>query len=468
MADLIIWTTFHFKIGPTRTIGAYQIASWLRNYGYSVKVIDFCHAMTTDQLVQITEKHISKNTLAIGVSSTFWNSANDSVERICIDGYIEPDWVINARTILDKKYNIKWLLGGDKAERNPLRFKWIKFLGNAEDTLLKWMNENSNNKVKAKPFDVRFINNIFVDEDYIQPDETLPIELGRGCMFKCKFCSYPLMGKKPGTYLRDSNLIREEFIRNYNEFGTTNYFFLDDTVNENDIKIKNLADISQSLPFKLNWTGYNRLDMIATKPESAQWLKDSGLKSAYFGIESFNPDASTLIGKGWNGRHGKNFLLHLKELWKSDISWTLSLIVGLIGESKEQLYETAQWCIENDMYHWMFFPLYIDRSPDKVWKSEFDMNHTKYGYHFIENDKSYIWNSEMWNSISAYKVTNELNEAGKKYQKIASWTLLGLSSLGYSIDELMKTKIIDLPLSDIKNKTNLFIQNYVNYQLYIA
>lgn len=468
MANLIIWTTFHFQLAPTRTVGAYQLASWLRCHGYTVKVIDFCHTMTTAELVEITEKHIGKDTLAIGVSSTFWKSAKDSIERINDSGYLEPEWVLSAREQLESRHKVKWLLGGDKAELGGTKFNWVTFLGNAENSLLKWMDENSSRYLIRNSFDVKTINNIFTHEDFIQPTETLPIELGRGCMFKCKFCSYPLMGKSPGTYVRDMPLIKEEFIRNYNEYGTTNYFFLDDTVNENHLKIQNLADIVQSLPFKLSWTGYNRLDMISSKPETIKWLKDSGLASAYFGIESFHPDASSLIGKGWNGKHGKDFLLKLKENWGNDINWTLSMIVGINGENKAHLEEVTQWCIDNDMYHWMFFALHIDSSSNKVWKSEFDKNCQEYGYRFEKPEKPYHWTSDTWNLSTAYDTANMLTETSKPYQKVASWMLLGLASLGYSIDEMKNTLIMDLPINDIKNKTNQFIRRYINYQLYDA
>ena len=466
MANLILWTTFHFQLAPTRTVGAYQLASWLRYHGYTVKVIDFCHTMTTAELVEITKKHISKETLAIGVSSTFWKSAKDNIERINFNGYLEPEWVLAAREQIESTHKIKWLLGGDKAELSGAKFNWVTFLGNSENALLKWMDENSSRYLIRKPFDVQHINNIFEPGDFIQPQETLPIELGRGCMFKCKFCSYPLMGKRPGTYVRNMSLIKEEFIRNYNEYGTKNYFFLDDTVNENHEKIQNLADIAQSLPFELSWTGYNRLDMIASKPETINWLKDSGLASSYFGIESFHPDASSLIGKGWNGKHGKDFLLKLKNEWGDDINWTLSMIVGLNGESKEHLEEVTQWCIDNDMYHWMYFALHIDSSTNKVWKSEFDKNCHEYGYRFENPNKPYNWTSDNWNLSTAYNTANELNAMSKPYQKVASWMLLGLSTLGYSAKQIKHTLISDLPMDDIKLKSNQFIKNYINHQLY--
>lgn len=62
MAHLIIWNSlktdeFHhtYQI-PTRALGAHVLASWLANFGYKVKVIDFCNLLTPDELFKITEK----------------------------------------------------------------------------------------------------------------------------------------------------------------------------------------------------------------------------------------------------------------------------------------------------------------------------------------------------------------------------------------------------------------------------
>ena len=71
MANLILLTCVNFLKAPARGVAAYQLASWLRHHGYTVKVVDFSHLIETNDLVNIVEKHIGPETLAIGVSSTF-------------------------------------------------------------------------------------------------------------------------------------------------------------------------------------------------------------------------------------------------------------------------------------------------------------------------------------------------------------------------------------------------------------
>lgn len=331
MANVIFWNCLNSPFFPVRPIGAHQLASWIRQHGYTAKVIDFCHIMSTDDLVAITQKNMDSDTIAIGVSSTFWHDDASASWHPK-----EPTWVTDARLKLADA-NVKWLIGGAAASSPKLTLDWIKFNGFAEDSLMKWLDSQSAKLRFRKFFDITTATQTFDKDDFIQPSDVLPMELGRGCQFKCKFCSYPLVGKKKGTYIRGYDTIREEFIKNYAEYGTTNYYFLDDTVNESEEKVQALADMVQALPFELSWVGYNRLDLIWSKPETIRWLKDSGLRSAFFGIESFHPKASMVVGKGWNGKQGKEFLLRLKDEWKGDITWFLSLIVGLPGESKEDI-----------------------------------------------------------------------------------------------------------------------------------
>ena len=69
MANLIIWNCLNEDINASRPLGAHQLSGWLRSHGYTVKVIDFCHALSTDALVSLTEMHIDSQTVGIGVSS---------------------------------------------------------------------------------------------------------------------------------------------------------------------------------------------------------------------------------------------------------------------------------------------------------------------------------------------------------------------------------------------------------------
>jgi hypothetical protein len=458
MANLILWNTLNTDNSTVRPIACYQLASWIRQHGYTVKVIDYCHAMTTDELVAITNKHIGSDTLAIGVGTTFWNKPGTMLINS-----VEPQWVIDARLLLASSVKY-WLLGGPASAVDNMKFNWIKFRSFSEDSLLQWIDQNSSKLVRRELFDIKTASLHFSDTDNIQPYEVLPTELGRGCQFKCRFCSFPLAGKRKGTYIKDFELTREALIRNYSEFGVTRYCILDDTVNESEEKIFALADIAQHLPFKLEWIGYNRLDLIWSRPATIQALKDSGLKSAFFGIESFHPEASMAVGKGWMGKQGKEFLLKLKEEWGPDVNWYLSFIVGLPGETVDSLEDTVNWCITNKMYNWEFNCLIINRGSIKTQKSEFELEYEKYGYSYAD-DSTHNWKNNNWTMPTAAKFSDYLNRKSYLHRTLSGFAYSRYGSLGYAFEDLVGKHIASIPQIEITAKTKNRIDEYVRYQL---
>jgi hypothetical protein len=485
MANLILWNTFNLDYAALRPAGAHQLAVWLTQFGYTVKVIDFCSLLSTDDLVSLTEKHIDSTTIAIGVSSTFWHS-NESIANTSIaydaplatsislrrgpdwgpeltrDGM--PNWVTLTRARLRSKYPaLDWLIGGSHAHTGDA--SWIKFYNHSEDTLLKYLDEKSNKIILRSNFDITKKGNGFMDKLGIQPHEVLPLELGRGCQFKCGFCNYPLLGKRKGTYIRDFSLIKEELISNFEKFGTTRYFFVDDTMNESIEKIDELAEMAQTLPFKLEWIGYNRLDIIGSTRTQIESLKYSGLRSTFFGIESFGLEASKAIGKPWNGKNAKDFLLELKSIWKNDITFELGFIVGLTGDSPDDLDKTEQWCIDNGMHSWLYHALHIYRNNTNKWASEFDKNYAAHGYKFLSPIDNTRWTNDTWDYRDATLKSFQLNVSGREHKKAAGYQLGEPISAGYAIDDIIDKYKKDLDWNSMRSFTAEFLKNYVKFQL---
>jgi radical SAM superfamily enzyme YgiQ (UPF0313 family) len=471
MAHFIIWNSILLsdKSGHTRPLGPYQLSSWLRKHGYTVKVIDFCQKFTTNELVEVTSKFVDSTTIGIGVSSTFWNDA--ALRKATVTGRLpmvvsEPKWILNSRPLLENKFpQLKWILGGSNSYAKNCCLDWIKLHGNAENDLLKFLDQESNVSLTRTPFNILTLSPAFVKDDFVQSYEVLPIELGRGCQFSCSFCRYPNLGKKKNTYLRDYSLLKEELMYNYETFGTTRYFFIDDTVNESQEKMEAITEIVQNLPFKLEWIGYNRLDLIGSRPGSIQQLKDSGLKSAYFGIESFHKDACKIAGKGWNGVHGKEFLQTLKQTWKDEITFELSFIAGLTGETREDLYATHQWCIDNEMYDWRFNPLGISKNPASAYKSKFDENYSQYGYRFMKPLQTEFWENDYWNAKEVTEFCSPINAIMDSIGKPTSWRLGEHASAGFEFSEIMNTNKQDLDYKLLAEKNKEFFKNYLEYNL---
>lgn len=469
MANIILWTGIERDQFLVRAGGAYQLASHLRKHGYTVKVIDFCRHIPTSDLIKITEKHIDANTYAIGVSSTFWKTLEDSFDINNTPkngGAHEPDWVINARDAIQSSHkHVQWILGGANSYSTILKKEWIKFHLYAEDALLKWLNEYSNKTNLHPIFDIKDNVKYYEESDAIQSYEFLQLELGRGCIFKCKYCSFPNIGKKPGTYLRCYDDLRKEVIENYEKWGVTRYYYTDDTVNESEDKVLMLLKLAQSLPFKIEWIGYCRADLIWSRPHTADWLLDSGMVSTDFGIETFNPKSSKIIGKGWSGKHGKEWLLKIKEDWKNRCSMELLMIAGLPGWSEKEYNDDHDWLRNNDMDSYWFFPLYINPNfGTKGYHSEFDLNYKKYGYWF-EDGNTINWKFDGYDRQYIKKLEHDRRKKYSEYMKIAGFYLGDVASLGYSIEDLKNKRTCDFNWVDLESKKINFVKNYIKRNL---
>lgn len=472
---MIFWTGVWVEM--SRPIGAYQLAHWLRKNGYDVQVIDFTHSLTQNELFDITDLFITDKTLCIGISSTFWASFEDgrfrSVSQI-------PENLKNAMSMIKSRHpKIKFVLGGsqvDHLEKNTIELFDFVVSGTGEDTLLEFLEGLRKNRKSVFSLETKFgvpyktgsLNNrfnihendhIFIDQDCIIEGETLPIEISRGCIFKCSYCQYPFIGKKKLDYIRNIDLIKSELEHNYKKFKVKNYFLMDDTFNDTPTKMNLWFDCLKSLNFNIEYTGYMRADLLSRNEDQIEKFKESGLASVFFGIETFHPNASKIIGKGWSGKEGKQFLSRLKSIWLNDVTIHLSFIVGFEEETMQDYIETQNWCIENKIDSWIWQPLYINRK-NRLFSSEIDRNPKKFGFKF---DKSGNWHNSTHSQESAFQLSLNLIKNSNKHniQKITSWKMLYMMSMGYDSNFLKNNFIKDINFYNLRLKEIEFLQKYI-------
>jgi radical SAM superfamily enzyme YgiQ (UPF0313 family) len=473
--DIIIWTGIPNRL-PQKSIGAYQIAHWVRQHGYTAQVIDHIDRWNSDTIVSMTEHFVGSETAAIGLSSTFMFTTEE------IESYNQLDarWIkkstktsvrefVEAFKILKAKYpKIKFILGGASSRLESYRYSDlfdIKLSGFAEDLIIDTLAKLKTNGIHKSPptvFDIVASSHRWHQDDIVQPGETLPIELGRGCIFKCKFCCYKLIGKAKGSYLRSMDCIKDEILDNYEKFGTTRYFLLDDTFNEDVDKITAWHTMVQQLPFKIETTAYVRADLIWSTPETAHILQEGGLIGAFIGVESFHPKASMAVGKGWMGKHGKAWLPHLKNnLWKDQMSITMGFIIGLPHEPEDSMYESQKWLIDNQINNWRFRTLEItpnSENNDNI--SEFEKDISKYGYSFPYPNYPNIWKTDIMNKDYANKIQHIILETSYPYTRHSSWDLPAMLSLGYKQDDI-NMKYLNDPIWKTKSeKIRHFLRTY--------
>lgn len=419
--------------GVVKHAGPYRIASELRSNGFSVQCIDIgpMHpAIDTTLLYKLAEKFITGETLWVGFSITFF----DNLFGMFDNNSLFLEFLSYCKSLNPK---IKFVSGGSKFY-DLRKYDFYIFKGTADREIVEftqWCKTKQkynfileiDKTVNCKEYDKFTTSNIqWMDNDIIFPNESLPIEISRGCIFKCKFCAFPMNGKTKGDWIKHTDTLYNELVYNYEKFGVTNYQFADDTYNDSLDKIRSLRDnVFSKLPFKIQFTTYLRLDLMMRFPESVDILKDSGLKSAIFGIETNVHENGKVIGKGIEFNKQIDFLQKIKDNQFKDILTSSGFILGLPYDTKDSMNQLVNFLLsdQNPLDHWKtnvlsFSPKHL--APFKMAFSEFDLEYETYGYQLKGSGRSLRWELAGTDIDSNYckKLSNEFHIASRDHHRL--------------------------------------------------
>lgn len=394
------------RLSSNRTNGVYRIAHVLRENGWDAEVIDFALDWSLDELKTLALSRVTDKTKFFGTSHIFgwWDPKMDTFFQWC-----------------KNKWDIK-IISGSSA--NPLYDSstidyYIQGFGeNAIIAMLKWLFSNgerpkfwydldkkilnANDQYPAMP--MRDLTVSYEDRDFIQPEEWLTVEFARGCLFKCDFCNFPLLGVKQDTS-RDADNFALEMKINYDRWGVKNYSVSDETFNDRPSKIAKFADVVEKLPFEPFYSGFVRGDLLVNRPQDRVDLARMNFRGHHYGVESFNHPSASAVGKKFDSDKLKEGLLDVKKYFKETgnglFRATLSLIVGLPHETFDTLDKTKQWMIDNwQGESFVIYPLLIP-SQDLETPSAM-LDYKKYGYGLI-SDTSYRMRYEKMDNSFHWK-----------------------------------------------------------------
>ena len=444
--DFIIFTPF----GKSRFIGGYKIAKVLRDAGYAVKVIDFLFNFVndSDSLFLWLRDHTHKTTV-FGFSGTFMSFAilgEVPSERIAKDNIAE---LITRYSHRKKNKSIKMLgqgrrlyLDANKRVINPLFESFIKnlksnfpsnkiviggaglistfiyhnlpidhmFVGYGEDAAKKELvsilkGEKVSDEIHQNPFELKYdfhsSGNTFHPTDVILPNEVLPLEVSRGCRFKCKFCGFALIGRKmTEEYIRSKDKIFNELMHNYENFGTTNYNILCDTFNESNEKLLMMKEIfdefNKITGEQIHFNSYLRLELLHRFPEQINMLRDMGIIGINLGIETLHYPSAKAVGKGIRTEEVYKTVSAMRRSWGKEARIHSGFILGLPHETRETANKwlTSLYNGELDLTTWKLTALRINTNRrNEYLVSTFDKESDKYGYKMIDNKR---WENEHW------------------------------------------------------------------------
>jgi hypothetical protein len=299
----------------------------------------------------------------------------------------------------------------------------------------------------------------------------LPIEISRGCIFRCRFCAFPLLGKKKNDYIRHVDNLSSELRRNYEMFGVTNYWFNDDTFNDNVVKLDYVAEAIAKSGIKITYTAFLRADLIERFPETIPMLGDTGLVAATFGLETLHPEAKKAIGKGLDNERQFEAIRQLKK-YKPTYTYT-GMIAGLPGEPISSVMKSQQILLDQNFEvfdNWDWWPLLI-RKGSISRLSEFEKEYEKWGYsemlpgeYNVPNDDDFrygkedegilIWKSKYANWYTVRAITASLNKETEQHRIKAGKSIYGNANKGVSINhDVYELVGLGVDVKDIINGT---------------
>lgn len=494
--EVVLFTDMSARIYPARPLGAYRLATELRQHNLNVLVVNFFGKwiQNPNDFETLIKNCISEQTCVVGFSSTFFSE--EHVEKQSISSYEDfignhlshwPDSNINKiKSIIGriKKLNnkVKIFYGGaqaDKINDNLINigidyivqgladYSFIESVLRIKDNKQPKFNIKNNIKVidydvKARLFSFPNSSVSYHDSDFIEKNEVLTLETSRGCLFHCAFCSFPLIGRNKNhiDYHKNTDQIANEIKNNYEKWGTTKYIIVDDTFNESTEKINNVYNAIKQSNVDIEFSAYLRLDLLERFPQQVQLLKDMGLRSAFLGIETLNEKAGKSIGK--NSYRVIDELERIRDIWKEDVSIYGSLIAGLPYENQDTINEWMQIIYDREhlLELYVLGALGIDQSSS--FKSKISQNPEKYGYTF---DMYGNWTNNVDFTLNEAKdISQDWMTKGWQNSrfKLAGSDLMGIQSLGFSFDQIKKWQLNNIDYCALELKYGEIVSSYKN------
>ena len=165
---------------------------------------------------------------------------------------------------------------------------------------------------------------------------SISIITSRGCPYSCIFClGRRMVGNK--VRLRNPSLVVDE-IEEILSYGIDRINVADDLFVSSAGKVKEVCDEILRRGLRFGWSAFARVNTVDI--ETLKLMRKAGCDSVSFGVETGNPEMMKLIRKGITRDQVRHAVSLCRE---ADIIAHTSFIVGLPGETRETLRETAEF-----------------------------------------------------------------------------------------------------------------------------
>lgn len=296
------WGKYLLELSPPT--GIMYLASYLRNQGYSVAILDGAVMSASGKSLKAAINDYSPQ--VVGISSVTINANN--VRKVAayvkerhpqckiICGGPHPTFQYE-EMLSGTEIDAVVLKEGEETSLELVQY-FIEGEGHLEN--IRGIAFRSSGEIALTP-DRGFIENLdalpFPARDLVSLSSySVPgvIITSRGCPFQCIFCAAgPLSGRR--NRMRSPNNVVDELWDAGERYGLKSWFFGDDCFTINSARCKELCQGILQLPWPIKWTCEGRVDTISK--DLLYSMKEAGCVGIQFGVESGSAEILKSIKK---------------------------------------------------------------------------------------------------------------------------------------------------------------------------
>jgi len=352
-------------------IGLGYIAAGLRRHGHDVEILDCppkkldykaleeflkqnqydmigiqCYSFDLKTLrahLDIIRKHQPSTYICIG------GAHPSALPKDVLESYPDIDFVIvgeadeSMAALADKLDNTK--RGADSPDNNNLAsVPNLAYRNNGDITInpLKFIEDLDSISPPAwdliKPSDYP----VSPQGTFLKRYPYAPINVTRGCPFKCTFCAGHLItGRKVRSRTID-NLMEEVYLL-YNDYGVREFHIEDDNFSYKSDILVDFCNKIINEKLDIAWSCVNGLRIESLTKENLQLMEQAGCYSMALGIESANPRILQMMKKKITIDQVKEQVALVKKY--SNIQMTGFFILGYPTETKEEMANTVKFAM---------------------------------------------------------------------------------------------------------------------------
>ncbi len=228
----------------------------------------------------------------------------------------------------------------------------------------------------------------------------LPIQMSRGCVASCCFCSERAIN--PKYQIKTSAKMVNEIECLISKYNIYRYYFCDSLINGNHKILDEFCDMLIDKKMNIEWIAFARVNRKLTRT-LLEKMYISGCRNLFFGFESGSQKILDLMRKGTQVKHAYEVI---DNVYSVKIEICALMFIGFPFETKYNYQETVKFIYDHRK---VFSYIHVGDSLSIAAPSKIDKDPQKYGILVDENNRPILDKNEDWTSSDG-KLTPEIRK----------------------------------------------------------